>query len=233
MIKKFSKESLRKHSACDSGVRWFLSQKETSPTKVVEALIKEDNLDWANWAIVRCMTYKQYVSYAVFAAEQVIDIYEKKNPGDKRPRQAIAAAKKCIENPSKKNKDAAHAAANAANAAYAASYASYATYAADAAYAAYATYASYAVADAASYATNAADAATNAAAYAADAAANAAADAAAYAASYATNAAYAAAYAAANAAYAADAADATGDKMRIKLIRYGLKLLKSDSKECV
>ena len=94
MIKKFSKESLKKHSACGEGVRWFLSQKETEPVAVVEKLIEEKHFDWANWAVVRCMTYKQYVGYAVFAAEQVVDIYEKKNPGDKRPRQAIEAAKK-------------------------------------------------------------------------------------------------------------------------------------------
>jgi len=180
MIKKFSKDSLRKHSACGEGVKWFLSQKETEPIAVVEKLIKEKKLDWANWAVVRCMTYKQYVSYAVFAAEQVIDIYEKKNPEDKRPRQAIEAAKKCIENPSKKNKEAAADAA---------------AYAADAAYAA----------------ADAADAAADAAAYAAYAAA--AADAAAY------------------AADAADAADAAGNKVQIKIIRYGLKLLKTDSKE--
>ena len=56
------------------------------------------------------MTYEQSVSYAVFAAEQVIDIYEKKYPDDKRPRQAIDAAKACIKNPSVKNKAAARAA---------------------------------------------------------------------------------------------------------------------------
>ena len=178
MIKKFSKESLRKHSAGEAVMSWFLSQKETSPTKVVKALIKESHLDWANWAVVRCMTYEQYVAYAVFSAEQVIDIYEKENPEDKSPRQAIEAAKKCIKNPSKKNKDAA-----------------------------------YAVGGLAFAAANPADAAAYAAAFAA---------------TYADNAAYA--YAAAEAAAdAADAADAAGNKMRLKIIRYGLKLLKTDS----
>ena len=51
--------------------------------------------------------YRMYVSYAVYAAEQVIDIYEKKYPDDKRPRKAIEAAKACIKNPSAKNKEAA------------------------------------------------------------------------------------------------------------------------------
>jgi hypothetical protein len=52
-----------------------------------------------------------YVKYAVFAAENVLDIYELRYPEDKRPRQAIKAAKKCIENPSDENKKFAHVAA--------------------------------------------------------------------------------------------------------------------------
>jgi len=136
---------------------------------------------------VRVMTYKQYVSYAIFAAEQVIDIYEKKYPKDTRLRAAIAAAKKCIKDPSDGNKKAA-AAYDADAAAYAAAYD--------------------------------ADAAAYAAAYAAYAA-----DAAAYAA-------YAAAYDAAYAAYAADAAayaaDAAADAMRLKILEYGLKLLREE-----
>ena len=116
--------------------------------------------------------YKMYVKYAIYAAECVIDIYEKKYPDDNRPRKAIEAAKKCIENPNEENK-------------LAASYAAYASYAAS-----YAAYASYA--------------ASNAAADAADAA-------------------YAAANAAANAAaYAASAADA----MKLKILKYGLELLR-------
>lgn len=74
------------------------------------------------------MEYNQYVGYAIFAAEQVIDIYEKKYPDDKRPREAIEVAKECLKNPSKKNKDAAYATYAATYATYAA--ATYATYAA-------------------------------------------------------------------------------------------------------
>ena len=150
---KITKEWLKEKGACDSGFEWFIKQKETDGVEVVKKLITENKLLWANWLIVRIMDYKQYVSYAVFAAEQVIDIYEKRYPKDKRPRQAIEAAKKCIEDPSEENKKAAAAAAAAA---------------------------AYAAADAA-------------------------ADAAAYAAAYA-------------------AADAY--KMKIKILEYGLKLLK-------
>ena len=129
---KITEDFLQQKSACGEGVKWFINQKETEDIKVVAKLIKEDSLDWANWLIARCMKYKQYVSYAVFAAEQVIDIYEKKYPDNKAPRKAIEAAKKCIETPSKANKKAAHAAANAA---YAAAYAAANAAAANAAHA--------------------------------------------------------------------------------------------------
>ena len=104
---KLTEEWLREKSACSEGVEWFLKQKETDVVKVLKKLIKEKKLPWANWTIVRVMNYKQRVQYAVFAAEQVIGIFEKEYPDDKRPRQAIEAAKKCIENPSKENKKAA------------------------------------------------------------------------------------------------------------------------------
>lgn len=89
-----TKEWLKEKGACSAGAEWFLKQKETDGVNVVKKLIKENQLDWANWLIVRIMDYKQYVSYAVYAAEQVIDIYEKKYPGDDRPRKAIEAANK-------------------------------------------------------------------------------------------------------------------------------------------
>ena len=160
---KLSLEILQKHGACSEGVKWYQENGESETVeRTVEKLINATNtpnkLNWANWLIARMLSIKDKIRYAIYAAEQVIDIFEKKYPDDKRPRNAINAAKKYLKNPSLKNK-------NAANAANAAAYA-----AADAA-----AYAAYAAANAAA---NAANAAANAA-NAADAAANAA-DAAAY-----------------------------------------------------
>lgn len=157
-----SKRWLQSKSACLEGIEWFVAQKETDAVNVLEKLIAEDKLQWASWTIVRVMNYKQRVQYAVFAAEQVIDIFEKKYPNNKRPRQAIEAAKKCIEDPSAENKNAAASAASDASAASAAA-------AYDAAYASAAAYAAYAASDAAYAAAYAAasDAASDAAAYAA------------------------------------------------------------------
>jgi hypothetical protein len=176
-------------NACDDAVREFAEQKETDPIKLINKMIKTNDdkyLSWSNWLIVRCMKYKQYVGYAVYAAKQVLSLYEKDYPKDKRSRAAINAAIRCIKNPTKKNKNVAQAA--------------------------------YATADAAACA-------------AADAAACAAADAAAYAARAAARAANAA-RAAAYAAYAAArAANAAGKKMKIKILKYGIKLLQEENND--
>jgi hypothetical protein len=165
---------MRKNS-CADGVKWFQSHFKgwVEGADVVKQCMKDGDLKSANRGIVKLMTYKQYVRYAVYAAKQVIDIYERKHPDDKRPRKAIQAVQKCIKNPSKKNKRAA----------YAAAYAAYAAYAAAAA----AANAAYAAADAANAVVYAA-AAANAAVYAANSAAK--------------------------------------KEMRIKILKYGLRLLK-------
>ena len=105
---------LKEIGACRDGVEWFNNQKETDGTKVIKKLIEEDRIDWANWTICRVFSKKQKIQYAVYAAEQVIDIFEKKYPDDKRPRKAIEAAKKCIENDTEENRSAAESAAESA-----------------------------------------------------------------------------------------------------------------------
>ena len=114
---KITEQWLKKESACLEGISWFNKQEERDGVEVMKRLITKEHLNWANWLCVRLMTHKQQIQYAVYAAEQVIEIYETKYPDDKRPREAIELAKKYIEYPSKKNRVAAYAAANAAYAA--------------------------------------------------------------------------------------------------------------------
>jgi hypothetical protein len=214
---KFNKNWVKNTQPCREGLKWLLSQDTDDAVLIIERLISEKKFRWAEWAISKSLTKIQNVRWAVFSAEQVLPIFEKRYPNDLRPRKAIEAAKKYIEAPAYAYAYAYAAAdaAAAARAAYAAdaaadAYAAAAAdaYAADAAYA----YAAYAAADAAAYAAYAAAYAAYAAAYAADAAAYAA---------------DAAAYAADAAAYAADAAE-----MHVVCIRYGLTLLiASDSNQ--
>jgi len=160
-MKKITLKFLQSKDACLDGVNWCEENKLIGlPTiDFLNKLIKNDKLDWANWLIARVMKRKQYLlAYAIFAAESVLDIYEKEYPNDNRPRKAIETAKamKNGVNMEKKKintvktttfaavKAAAQAttfaAAYAANAAYAAVKATKnavnAAYAADSAYAA-------------------------------------------------------------------------------------------------
>jgi len=58
-----------------------------------------DNFQWQNWLIARLLTKCQQIKYAVFAAEQVIGIFESEYPNNELPRKAIKAAKEYLENP--------------------------------------------------------------------------------------------------------------------------------------
>lgn len=163
-----------------------------------ENITDSDKECWESMRIIKAWhwTKEDSVELAIFSAELVIDIFEKYDKNDDRPRKAIEAAKNCLEAVKSGNKDttaaeAAYVAENAADdAAYVADAVDEAVYAASAAAraaeAAYTAYAASAAeytadesvhtADAASAAARAAYAATYAAyvayvAHAADAAA--------------------------------------------------------------
>ena len=107
---KITKEWLKEKGACKEGFDWFMASKLKEPKAIdlLDNLIKNKKLDWANWLIVRVMDKKQYIAYAIYAAEQVIDIYDKKYPDDKRPRKAIEAAKEVLKNDSAENRAASY-----------------------------------------------------------------------------------------------------------------------------
>ena len=117
IITEITDNWIEQNKPCQGAVKDWWDKKERDPIKILELLIKDKKYDWANWYIVRVMEYKDYVSYAVYAAESVLDIYEKEYPNDKRPREAIEAAKKCIKNPTQENKLATESAASAAESA--------------------------------------------------------------------------------------------------------------------
>jgi hypothetical protein len=117
MRKTISVKYLKSINACDEAIGEFAEQHERNTLKLFDKIIKSENhiyLAWANWLIIRLMNDAQRISYAIYAAKQVLPIYEKKYPKDNRPRTAIVAAEKCIKSNTKKNKDAAHDAYSAA-----------------------------------------------------------------------------------------------------------------------
>ncbi len=142
---KITAKWLKKHNACAESADWVLKRPVMTGAELVKALVTDGKIDWASWLIVRLLKRKKRVQYAIFAAEQVIEIFEREYPEDERPREAIAAAKEYLKNSGKKNRKIAVAAADAAREAvdeavddaYAAyTCIAYATYAACAAHAA-------------------------------------------------------------------------------------------------
>ena len=95
---KITNEWLKEKRACQEGYKWAQGQKNREVEAFVFALLNDDHFNWANWVIVRCIDKYQKIKYAVFCAETVIHIYEKKYPNDNRPRRAIEAAKESLKN---------------------------------------------------------------------------------------------------------------------------------------
>jgi len=101
MKNKLTKKWLKDHEACIDGYEYALENllglgiKET-----VEKLMSDDKFNWANWYLTKFFNKGQCVEYAIYAAESVLGIYEKKYPEDDRPRKAIEAAKEYLKNPS-------------------------------------------------------------------------------------------------------------------------------------
>jgi hypothetical protein len=182
---------------CNDGWKWYLENQEEDLEKL---LIKINSVrpDWARWLFTNLMDRKQCLEVAIFAAREVLSIFEDKYPNDDRPRKAIESAEKWIKYPLDENRYAADASSDAAAAAAAA-----------------------AAADASSDAAAAA-AAADAAAAAADASSDAAAADIAYAAADVAYAAAADVYAAA--AYAYAAADAEKE-LQMKIIKHAVKIL--------
>jgi hypothetical protein len=183
---------LENHNVCKEGLDWWNEHKLDSieHDKLFKLLLEEEHFHWTVWLIIRVLTQKKLLKYAIYCAELVLPIFEEFRPNNKRPKIAIEYAKKILST----DAAAAYAADAAAYAADAAAYATYAAYYADAD-------AHAAAAEAAYSAAYAAYAHAHAAAYDADADAHAA---------------------AAKAAYAA------GQKIRHKIIKYGLQLIEED-----
>lgn len=93
---KITRQWLENNSACLEGTEWFLAEKHLDAKKGIQNLIAKDKLQWANWLLVRVLTHKQRIAYSIFAAESVIENYEKLYTTDNRPRQAIQEAKNVV-----------------------------------------------------------------------------------------------------------------------------------------
>ena len=81
--------------------------------------IQDDKEVWEKMRIVKSWrwTKKNSVLFSIYSASLVLKNFEDKYPDDKRPRQAIQAARRYVKNPTTKNKSAAGSAGSAAGSA--------------------------------------------------------------------------------------------------------------------
>jgi len=124
---KITKAFLKKHDACADAYEWYLEQKTTDGDKLFKTAMKAKMYDEIWWVLRRKLNKKQSVKIAIYSAEQVKDIFEKRHPNDNRPRKAIQTAKRYLKTPTSSAYAAAasaYAASADAASAYAASYAS-------------------------------------------------------------------------------------------------------------
>jgi len=79
-------------------------------------LAEDDKEVWENMRVIKAYkwTKKDSVSLSIYAAELCLKNFEDIYPDDKRPRDAIDAAKKWLEIPTTKNRSAAESAAESA-----------------------------------------------------------------------------------------------------------------------
>ncbi|MFA7486024.1 MAG: hypothetical protein WCZ89_08375 [Phycisphaerae bacterium] len=117
-----TKQVLENYGACNEGMLWYISNDEPdSVEETIEKLLASDECEkfgWSNWLLSHVLPNDDKIRYAIFAAELVIDIFEKEFPEDKRPRNAIEAARVYLSNKDATAYDAVRAAAGAAYAAY-------------------------------------------------------------------------------------------------------------------
>jgi hypothetical protein len=138
-----TKSQVKALGPCSDGYSWYLGNCRKEDLHETLLTIYNFRPDWALWLFLNLMGVNQKRRLAIFAASQVLHLYENKYPGDHRPRKAIEAAQAVIDSDTLANgiTAAAYADAAAAGAAADASDAA-AAYAGDAA--AYAAYAAYA-----------------------------------------------------------------------------------------
>lgn len=93
MIKKVTVKWLKKWDACKDGIEWFERQEETDPGKLIGKLIGIKEYSYINYSLVQLLNRKQKIEYAIYAAQQIIEIYEKEYPEDDGPRKTLETAK--------------------------------------------------------------------------------------------------------------------------------------------
>lgn len=119
---KISVKSLEKMKACSEGIRLFESVYGSSEVGAVEALLEvaKEEPKYSVWWLTKTFTKPENVELVIFTARMGLPIFEEEIPKDDRPRKAIEAAEKWLDNPTEEKELTAYRAASSS--AYAAAY---------------------------------------------------------------------------------------------------------------
>ena len=94
---KFTTEQLKELNPCSDGLKWYLENIKTENLEEILIQLNNHRDDWPRWLMVRVLDDTQRRKLAIFAASEVLHIFEEKYPDDKRPREAIEAAQKYLD----------------------------------------------------------------------------------------------------------------------------------------
>lgn len=87
-----TKEWLIKENACEEAIAWFVAQPERDAFLACRAAMSEGHYSWVNWFILKLMiSYYDYMSYAIFAADKVYESSDDKTDFDLSLIQAAKA----------------------------------------------------------------------------------------------------------------------------------------------
>jgi len=72
-----TKSWLKNNGACNGGFKWYLEQETEDTETLFNQAMKHKRFADINWVISKKLNKFNKLRYAIFAAEQVIDIFEK------------------------------------------------------------------------------------------------------------------------------------------------------------
>ena len=85
-------------------------KKEVNPRVTIEALIKKGKYSLASWVLVRALSRRNKIKYAIFALDLTIKAFELKYNDDAGPKNALIRAREALNLGTREAKEAAFAA---------------------------------------------------------------------------------------------------------------------------
>jgi hypothetical protein len=102
-VTKITNKWIKKEKPCQSALNWW-DGKERDPITILKNLIFEKHYDWAIWFIASIMNYNDHLSLFMYVCKQLINVYEKQHPNNKKLRKNIELLTEYIKNSKVRNK---------------------------------------------------------------------------------------------------------------------------------